>query len=534
MIVITRIKASNYRCYRNLDFKPHHTTNILVGGNESGKSTLLEIISLLITGKLNGRWATDELNPYWFNQESVGVFYKDLRDGKSPDLPIIELELYLKPTDGELARLRGMVNSEKEDTAGISMTILPATETHEEQEAYFAGDNPPSILPSDLYSISWKSFAGETITRQPRGLGLSAINAAQTPGRNGIDSKVRELVRDFVTPTESANIALAHRKMRANLDAGILEDVNSRVSGDTENFELVLKMDQSANSKWETNVSPHVGTVPFSMLGRGRQVATQIALAMARSAEHTQFALIEEPENHLSHVELQKLLDNINTLAAGRQTFIATHSSYVLNRLGFDSLQLVGGRKIVRLSSETISEDTVHFFQKQPGFDTLRLAVSKKAVVVEGPSDEMIFNLAFKHVTGREPRDRAIDIIPFGIRGKRALELAKAVGTKLAVLRDNDSSPPDHWREQAGDLITPGKQEMFIGDLEHGRTLEYQITSWGNESILKRFFDLKADCDVTRYLLDNKTEWAWRVADGDVKLNWPAYILEAIEFIDAD
>ncbi|MEV0867758.1 AAA family ATPase [Brachybacterium paraconglomeratum] len=532
--MITRIKARNYRCYPALDFKPHRTTNILVGGNESGKSTLLEIISLLITGKVNGRWAADELNPYWFNQDSVEAFYEDLLDGKSPDLPTIELELYLESTDGEVARLRGMVNSEKEDTAGIRMTIQPAVDSQEERDAYFAGDNPPHILPSDLYAISWKSFAGETITRQPRGLGLSVINAAQTSGRTGVESKVRELVRDFVTPTESANIALAHRKLRAQLDAGILGEVNRRVGDESENFELILKMDQSANSRWETSVSPHVGTVPFSMLGRGRQVATQIALAMARSADRTQFVLIEEPENHLSHIELQKLLDSINALAAGRQTFIATHSSYVLNRLGFDSLQLVGDRKIVQLSSGAISEDTVRFFQKQPGFDTLRLAVSKKVVIVEGPSDEMLFNLAFKHVTGSEPRDKAIDVIPFGIRGKRALELAKSVGTKVAVLRDNDGSPPDHWRKQAGDLISPGKQEMFIGDTEHGRTLEYQVSSHGNESALKHHFELEAECDVTEYMLENKTEWAWRIADGDVQLNWPGYIRAAIEFIDAD
>ena len=270
------------------------------------------------------------------------------------------------------------------------------------------------------------------------------------------------------------------------------------------------------------------------MLGRGRQVSTQIALALARSAERTQFALIEEPENHLSHIELQKLLDSINKLAAGRQTFVATHNSYVLNRLGFDTLQLVGDGKITQLASGALRNDTVRYFQKQPGFDTLRLAVSKKVVAVEGPSDEMIFNLAFKSIKGVEPRDLAIDVISFGIRGKRALELSKAVGTKIAVLRDNDGKSPDHWRGQAGDLITSGKQEMFVGDLEHGRTLECQIVQNGNDQTLRQFFKLSTGQDTTQYLLDNKTEWAWQVAEASMELNWPRYILQAIEFIDAD
>ena len=49
--------------------------NIIVGNNDAGKSTLLEAISLVLNGRLNGRWIGDELNPYWFNTEVVRDFF---------------------------------------------------------------------------------------------------------------------------------------------------------------------------------------------------------------------------------------------------------------------------------------------------------------------------------------------------------------------------------------------------------------------------------------------------------------------------
>lgn len=231
-------------------------------------------------------------------------------------------------------------------------------------------------------------------------------------------------------------------------------------------------MDQSANANWDVAVTPHIEETPFSFLDQGRQVSTKIALAMGRSAENTRFVLVEEPENHLSHTQLTQMIDIIKSNAAGRQLFITTHSSFVLNRLGFDMLHLIHDARIIPLKSDAFSEDTITYFQKQSGYDTLRLAIASKVVVVEGPSDEMVFNLAYKRIKGAEPRDRGIDVVALGTRGKRALELAAALGKKIVVLRDNDGKSPAHWQTQAGGLLLTGVRELFVGAEGYGRTLE--------------------------------------------------------------
>lgn len=532
--MIERIKAVNYRCFETLDFTPHEHLNILVGNNESGKSTLLEVISLAITGRVNGRWAADEVNPRWFNHGVVSRFFDDIDSGEKRDFPEIEIEVFFAEDTEGAARLRGLHNSRKEDLPGLRLRVLPNPEYTTELNAYLAQKNLPPLMPTDLFMVEWQSFAGDSVTRQPKGLGVATVNSKTASGSSGVDYKLRQLLRDFVEPRESAKLALEYRRSRHELSQGMLEDVNVRIAKEGNSFGVNLSIDQSSGAGWESSVTPHIGQTPFPMLGQGRQVATKVSLAMSRSSNNTRFVLVEEPENHLSHTELQKMISVMQGLANGRQLFITTHSSFVLNRLGFDSLQIMWNSEILPLSTGVISEDTINYFRKQSGFDTLRLAIAGRVVVVEGPSDEMIFNAAYKEVNGVEPRDEGVDVIALGTRGKRALELAKALGKKVAVLRDNDGKPPSHWRTQAGDLIDKGLREMFIGEIPLGTTLEPQMISAGNEAVLSELLGVADGESVENHMLGDKTEWAWKVSQNPSGLKWPQYMRDAIDFIDAD
>lgn len=532
--MITRIKVTNYRCLAKLDFEPNEQLNILVGDNEAGKSTVLEAISLAITGRVRNRWASDDLNPHWFNQDAVSKYFDDLEAGLGPNLPSLEIEIFFSNDTPGAERLRGIHNSLAEDCPGVRLSVTTDPDHHEELEEYLKLEDLPRLIPTDLLLVNWQAFSGDLISRQPRGLGVASINVTASSSSAGVDYKLRQLIRDFVTPKESARISLDHRRTKADLTSGVLGVVNTRIAEDGNSFGVGLQMDQSANANWDSAVTPHMGDTPFALLGQGRQVATKIALALSRGVDQTQFVLVEEPENHLSHTELTKVLGLISTLAAGRQVFITTHSSFVLNRLGFDTIHLMNESKLVPLDTAAISKDTIRYFQKQSGYDTLRLAIAGRVVVVEGPSDEMLFNMAFESVCGVSPRDCGIDVVSLGTRGKRALELAKALGKTIAVLRDNDGKDPSHWRGEAGALLEPGKREMFVGSLTGGATLEPQIISANDPAMLRRALGIDDDTDLEHYMLTNKTESAWMIADSDEVVEWPSYFTDAIEFINGD
>ena len=53
--MIDKLRIRGYRKFEDLTFKPGGGMNILVGDNESGKSTMVEAINLAMTGHINGR-----------------------------------------------------------------------------------------------------------------------------------------------------------------------------------------------------------------------------------------------------------------------------------------------------------------------------------------------------------------------------------------------------------------------------------------------------------------------------------------------
>ena len=168
---------------------------------------------------------------------------------------------------------------------------------------------------------------------------------------------------------------------------------------------------------------------------------------MKRHASKVKIVMIEEPENHLSHTSLRILLDRIESLASDeQQLFISTHSTYVLNRLGLDALHLLNRNQASKITA--LSPETVRYFQRLPGYDTLRLALAKKVVLVEGPSDEIIFERVFRDQFGQGPMEAGIDVVSMrGLALARCLELCQAIDKPVAVMRDNDGVEPAELRE---------------------------------------------------------------------------------------
>ena len=69
--ILTRIVIKNYRGLRDFSLELTSGLNILVGDNDSGKTTVLEAIRLALTGRVGDRLAGQGLSPYHFNQDAA-------------------------------------------------------------------------------------------------------------------------------------------------------------------------------------------------------------------------------------------------------------------------------------------------------------------------------------------------------------------------------------------------------------------------------------------------------------------------------
>ncbi|MCZ4327905.1 ATP-dependent nuclease [Brachybacterium paraconglomeratum] len=402
-------------------------------------------------------------------------------------------------------------------------------------ETHFASDT--AILPVEYYSVDWRTFGDRVLTARPKELTAAIIDSRTIRSSNGVDYHLRQILSDHLKPEDKAQVSLAFRQVKEEMTDQHLKSVNEdmkRLEGALDDRNISLAMDQSSRTSWDASVTPHVADLPFAMAGQGQQAAIKIALAMSRSADKARVAMIEEPENHLSHTSLNVLVKRIEDLAGDeQQLFITTHSSFLLNRLGLNGLQLVSNGAVSTFNQ--ITQDTVRYFQKLPGYDTLRMVLADRFVLVEGPSDEILFERFYKDTTGHLPMQDGIDV--FSMRGlslARCLELAKVTGKRCAVLRDNDGKSPDDLIADLGDLIDGNDRAAFIGDPALGHTLEPQIVKANpDEALLRRAVQPPQSSDVTKWMSSdkNKTEAALRIADAAETLTPPLYFTQAIEFI---
>lgn len=532
--MITRIVIKGYRLFESFELEPTSGTNIIVGDNEAGKSTLLEAISLALTGRVNGRWAQDELNPYWFNQRQVAAYFASLDSGSPIAPPEILIELYMSDENDHLQVMLGAHNSRLEKAPGVKVRIAPSDDYAEEFADYMAAEDRPEILPTEWYGVEWTQFSDERLARRPKHLGVSVIDSRTVRSAAGVDYQTRELLTQFIEPKERAEVAVAHRRTRHEISTDTLGPVNARIAEKTKAIHdrpIGLHMDQSATASWEKAIVPQVGEVPFAMAGQGQQASIKVALAMHRHADSTAFALIEEPENHLSHTSLTRLVSRIETLAGERQVFLTTHSSYVLNRLGLDKLVLLHEGQQTHIGE--LNASTVAYFKKLSGYNTLRLVLARKVVLVEGPSDEMVFEHGFRaHNGGLGPMEMGVDVISMaGVSMGRAFELCAALQRSAAGIRDNDGKEPAHWEGKVQDHLMAGVRELFVGDIADGKTLEPQFVRVNDAVALREVFDLADGEDLEAWMTGNKTSWALALDESDAAVEYPQYIQNAIEFV---
>jgi predicted ATPase len=531
--MITKIRIRGYRIYKDFTFCPNPKLNILVGDNDAGKSTLMEAVSLALNGRFSGRSIMEELNPHWFNSEVVDRFVAALGAGEKASFPEILIELYLR-NDDELQVLCGAVNTDVPTHAcpGVFLRVFPNEEYQDMLDEWLK--EPSELLPVEYYTFEWRSFADRELVKRPRALSVATIDSRTVRSSSGVDYHLRQILSDHLEAPEKAAISLDYRKIKATMTEGALAPVNARIAQLDASLQaepIALSMDQTSRTSWESAITPHVDRVPFAMAGLGQQAAIKISLAMKRHAANVKIVMIEEPENHLSHTSLRILLDRIESLASDeQQLFISTHSTYVLNRLGLDALHLLSRNEVSKITD--LSPETVRYFQRLPGYDTLRLVLAKKVVLVEGPSDEIIFERVFKDQYEQTPMDAGIDVVSMrGLALARCLELCQAVNKPVAVMRDNDGVDPEELRETVKQWLDGEKRQLFIGAVADGHTLEPQLVAANGEAHLREVLGIQERAGLDTWMTREKTEGAMRIAESKSALTPPRYMSAAAEFI---
>ncbi len=516
--------------------------NILVGNNEVGKSTILEAIHLALSGIINGNYLRNELSQYLFNNEVIKEYLKNLKEGKDADLPHVLIELFFEGEDSpQLAKLEGDDNIDRGKASGVSFKI-------EFDESYLPEyeelvKNELDTIPIEFYKIKWRSFDRDSITSRSIPIKSVLIDSSSNRYRNGSDIYISRIIKNNLDDKQKASISQAFRRLKEGfMRDDSIKAINKQVknhSNLSKDKNIEISVDLSTQNAWETTLVTLLDEVPFHLIGKGEQSIVKTFLALShKKSEEANLILLEEPENHLTHTKLNQFLNHINDNCKGKQIIVTTHSSFVANKLGLDNLTLLSSNKKTFNISD-LDPITKKYFKKLSGYDTLRLILCKKAILVEGDSDELIVQKAYMdNNDGKLPIEEGIDVISVrSLAFKRFLDIAKGLNHPTAVVTDNDGKYDEKVTQRFKEYKGVNCIQIFADKRNQYNTLEPQIVDANKKrlGLLCRALDIDEDLynseeSIVKYMKNNKTHCALKLFETKKKIRFPQYIEDVISW----
>lgn len=515
---IKRIKLINYKRFKKYTIEPNDRINILIGDNETGKSSVLEAIDLVIGG--NVRKVEQIGLERLINIDAVKDFLCGTRC--FGELPVLRIELYLL---GEFDyNMCGKNNSDRVNCDGLRLVCEPNPEYRTEIEEVLSANE--DYFPYDYYRVRFSTFADVGLTDRKKRVHCAMIDSTSMRPEYATNDFVRRMYMQY---TESDIIERARHKhqyrfLRNHFAVDSLQHLNECVPLKS-NYKFGLR--STGSFALENDLMIYEDDIGIDNKGTGRQVFIKTDFALQRSDYNVDIVLIEEPENHLSHVNLRKLILRIIEARSG-QLFITTHNSLISTRLELRNLLIMhinGEERPVMLKD--LSEDTAKYFMKAPPASIVEYALSKKTILIEGPSEYMLVAKFYEIITGHLPEEDDVAVIDVrGLSFKRYLDIAKQTGSKVAVITDNDMD----YKKYCVDRYSEFSENNNIGIFYHSNNEQntFEIVFYYDNTILcnRLFKD-----DAVNYMLRNKTEAAFRLLLEEQSLVVPDYITRAINWI---
>lgn len=518
MKIIQRIKLKNFKRFPEFDASFDDSLNVLIGDNESGKSTILLALDLVLGGS-RPKIETIGLESL-FNADVISNFLGS--EKKVEDLPEMFVEVYLNEQDDP--DLNGKNNSEGRVCDGLRLVCQPIDKLSKEIKDVLDQEN--AEFPFEYYEIKFFTFSAKPYTGYNRPVRHLVIDSAQINNDYATKAYIKDLYNANVEGTEKAKHQNEYRRYKEQFRRDILNDLNDRL----EQYDFSIRTSGKANLESDLTISED--GIAIENKGKGQQCFIKTEFALKKPGhENIDILLLEEPENHLSHVNMKKLISKIRG-AVGKQLFVATHNNLISARLDLRRCILLNSNSDQPVLLNDVPTDTAEFFMKAPDNNILEFILSKKVILVEGSAEYILIDNFYKNSVGSAPEESDIHIISVGGTSfKRYLDLAKLMSIKTAVIRDNDGSYQqncvDRYTDYACDNI-----KIFSDEDKTRSTFEICLYS-DNTAVCDGLFEgQRKTLSVQEYMLKNKAEAAFSLFSNKAdKLSPPSYITEAIEWI---
>lgn len=311
---IARVVLRDFKRFEKLDLALSGDLNILLGDNETGKSSVLLAIDLVLSAS---RYKVDALGIESLLPVGKVRAFRESPKRSFNDLPQVLVEVHL--TTGTDPSYNGVNNTRGVELDGLRMECRVP---HENSEAVAELlKEPDAPFPFEYYETKFCTFAGTSYTSYRKPIRHLVLDSSRVDSEQASRDYTLSLFMAHVPVSQRSRLESDYRRSKEAFSRDYLGKINKGI----ESHAFAVRT--STKSNLQTDLAIHEDNLPLDLRGRGRQNFLKTSFALRRSSgDSLDVLLLEEPENHLSHTSTRKLVESL-AAAQERQVIVATHSA---------------------------------------------------------------------------------------------------------------------------------------------------------------------------------------------------------------
>lgn len=216
---IKELRVFGFKRFREASISFSEGINIVVGDNDSGKSTLLEAVTAVIDGQYRGAPLMRSLSEDLFNKDIVDEYLCLLNNEKPCIPPSIVIEVVFSGEEDTVALYKGDFNSCGVAESGIKLEIAIDAESFSDEYQDFVAAKSHHGLPIEYYACSWTTFARKSIRPASIKFKSTLVGAGNSLAWPGSKAMVTRIARDVLEKSDQIAISQVHRRMRTGFSA---------------------------------------------------------------------------------------------------------------------------------------------------------------------------------------------------------------------------------------------------------------------------------------------------------------------------
>jgi putative ATP-dependent endonuclease of OLD family len=487
---LVEVKVKNFRGIRSLELRLDGLT-VLIGENNTGKSTVLEAIRLVLArgfGVRRGGQFTEydfhlkdaKATPQTADPISIILHFAEEQESEWPDAVIQQMSEVIQV-----------------DKTGLSHIWLQAKGAYQEESGSFE-TKWAFLNPSGAELVLRNSTPLNLISRFVPIFFLSALrDASQEFGHRGQfwsgflksihlpdvqRDKIEEMLREVNASVIGANAGLtevtkkiAEAGRLVPLDSAepvALEAIPTRV------FDMVGKIQVHLKSSCGAKL-------PLQRHGEGTQSLAVLMLFQAFAAanlaeayapESAPILALEEPEAHLHPSAIRSLGSFLENMTG--QIIVTSHSGDLVSRVPVTGLRRLykynGGTKIGQVESGTFTARELQAIDYSIRLNKGHYLFSRCWLLVEGESDFHLMPLLFE-LMGHSQDQVSFSVLEISQvieKGEPLIKFAKALGIQWFMMADGDSAGNDYVGRAnnhlaIGESLADRARSLTHADIEH-------------------------------------------------------------------